>query len=55
MLPYGEAGHEDEELLKALAEYCAKINEFYGRDFGITKDDETDGVRDGGFGSTDRK
>ena len=23
--------------------------------FGITKDDETDGVRDGGFGSTDRK
>ena len=39
VLPYGEAGHEDEELLKALEEYCAEINEFYGRDFGITKDD----------------
>ncbi len=39
VLPYGEAGHEDEELLKALEAYCAKINEFYGRDFGITRDD----------------
>ena len=29
----------DEELLKALEEYCEKINKFYGRDFGITRDD----------------
>ena len=39
VLPYGEAGHEDEELLKALEDYCGKINKFYGRDFGITRDD----------------
>ena len=39
VLPYGEAGREDEELLKALEGYCEKINKFYGRDFGITRDD----------------
>ena len=38
VLPYGEAGHEDEELLKALEDYCKRINSFYGRDFGITRD-----------------
>ena len=39
VLPYGSAGHEDEELLKALEDYCARINAFYGRDFGIARDD----------------
>ena len=38
VLPYGEAGRKDEELVNAWEEYCEKINKFYGRDFGITRD-----------------
>ena len=39
VLPYDGEGSEEENLLDALEEYYGKVCRFYGKDFGITRDD----------------
>lgn len=39
VLPYGEAGSEEDSLITALSDYYAKICSFYDRDFGISEKD----------------
>lgn len=39
VLPYEGSGNEEENLLDALCDYYKRVCDFYGKDFGITRDD----------------